>query len=91
MSAAPFTVGCVQTTAGLDVLPSVEAACDGVRDARKRGADLILLPESVNIIDLNKTRLLKKLDFRTRQSGALRLSRRGRRDGRLDSGRFDHS
>ena len=63
MSAAPFTVGCVQTTAGLDVLPSVEAACDGVRDARKRGADLILLPESVNIIDLNKTRLLKKLDF----------------------------
>lgn len=61
--AKPFRVGCVQMTAALDVARSVQAACDGVRDAKGLGADLVLLPEVANIIDIDKKRLLQKLDF----------------------------
>ena len=49
-----FTAACVQTSSARDVAPNIEAASRLVRAARGAGADLILLPEIVNMLEPRK-------------------------------------
>lgn len=56
-----FTAACVQTNSVRDVAPNIAAALDGVRRARDLGADFILLPEAVNIMEPKKKRLREKV------------------------------
>ena len=49
--ATKFTVACVQTNSGRDVEPNIETASELVRRARDAGADLVLLPEVVNMLE----------------------------------------
>ena len=49
----PFHVACVQTTTGRDIAASIEAAGEGVRAAVAAGADFVLLPETVNLMELD--------------------------------------
>ena len=49
--ATKFTVACVQTNSGRDVEPNIETASQLVRRARGAGADLVLLPEIVNMLE----------------------------------------
>ncbi len=48
---APFTVACVQTTSSREVAANIEAAGRLVLDAAEAGADFILLPETVNLME----------------------------------------
>jgi len=57
----PFTVACVQTTSGRDIAANVATASKWVRAARKAGADFILLPETVNIMEPKGALLLDKV------------------------------
>ncbi len=57
----PFTAACVQTTSGPDIGPSVEAASAGVRDAAKAGADFVLMPETVNLMEPRNKKLFGKI------------------------------
>ena len=54
MVGGPFTVACVQTTSGLDIAANIDAAQALVRDAAKAGADFVLLPETVNLMELDR-------------------------------------
>lgn len=47
---SPFRVACIQTNSGADVEANLAAATDLARQAREHGADLIALPETVNIM-----------------------------------------
>jgi deaminated glutathione amidase len=47
----PFTVACVQTNAGRTISDNLDAVTRLVRAARERGADLILTPENVAILE----------------------------------------
>lgn len=58
---APFKAACVQTTSLPEIEPSIAEAVEGIRAARDHGANLIMLPESVNIMDLNKQNILEKV------------------------------
>jgi predicted amidohydrolase len=53
-----FTLACVQTNSGPDVAANVEAASDLVRQARVAGAELIVLPEVVNLLENGRARVL---------------------------------
>ena len=57
----PFTVACVQTTSGTEVAPNIGAASALVRDAAADGADFVLLPETVNIMEPRNKRLFEKI------------------------------
>ncbi len=57
---APFRAACVQTNSGPEVAPNVEAARGLVRRARDAGGELILLPETLNMMDSDKRRLRAK-------------------------------
>jgi predicted amidohydrolase len=46
-----FKLACVQTNSVRDVAPNIEAVGNLVRHAHARGADLILLPETVNMLE----------------------------------------
>jgi len=59
---APFTVACVQTTTGRDIAANVEAAGEMVRDAARAGADFVLLPETVNLMELDRKAREDKID-----------------------------
>ncbi|MGH7058593.1 MAG: nitrilase-related carbon-nitrogen hydrolase, partial [Acetobacteraceae bacterium] len=48
---APFTVACVQVNAERTVAPNLEAVAAFVHDAKDCGADLILTPENVAILE----------------------------------------
>ena len=50
----PFTVACVQTTTGRDIAANVDTTGVMVRDAAKAGADFVLLPETVNLMELDR-------------------------------------
>ncbi len=56
----PFTVACVQTCSGLDMGRNLARALSLAEKARDAGADLIALPEAVNVMEADKARLLKK-------------------------------
>ncbi len=55
-----FCVACVQTNSGREVLPNIAAAGALVRDARKAGADFILLPENVAMLEPDDRLLQQK-------------------------------
>ncbi len=49
-----FTVACVQTTSGREISENIETAGALVGDAAKAGADFVLLPETVNLMELDR-------------------------------------
>ena len=49
--ARPFTVACVQFTAGPDPDPNIAIVADLIRRARDAGADFIMTPEASNFIE----------------------------------------
>ena len=57
---ASFKVACVQTNSPREIDPSVEAACALARAARDEGANLILMPENVSMMEPDVTLLRKK-------------------------------
>ncbi len=57
----PFTVACVQTTSGRDIAANVAMASKLVRRARKAGADFVLLPETVNVMEPKGSLLRDKI------------------------------
>jgi deaminated glutathione amidase len=56
---APFTVACVQFTAGPDPEPNIAVVSDLIRRARDQGADLITTPEASNFIESGEKRRAK--------------------------------
>ena len=57
-----FTVACVQTNAGAEIAPNLTAASALVRQARGEGADFILLPENVAMMELGRKAILAKAE-----------------------------
>ncbi len=53
--AESFTVACVQTNSGADMDANVEAAAALVRAAREAGADFIMMPENVGLMEQSST------------------------------------
>ncbi len=58
----PFTVACVQTTTGRDIAENIETTGAQVRAAAKGGADFVLLPETVNLMELDRRAREEKID-----------------------------
>ena len=56
---ARFTVACAQSNSAREFAPNIAAACAMVREARRAGADLVLLPENVSMLE-PVSRLLKE-------------------------------
>ena len=56
-----FNVACVQTTAGPNISINIASAKALVRDAHESGANLIVLPEVTNIIEMDRAALAEKL------------------------------
>jgi len=56
----PFTVACVQTNSARDIEPNIEAVVPVVREARAAGADFILLPENVSMLEPSNRRQREK-------------------------------
>ena len=52
-----FKVACIQTNSGADVQTNLDSAAYLVRKARDTGADLITLPETVNIMASDRVTL----------------------------------
>ncbi len=55
-----FTVGLVQMTSGRDLGPNVEAASALIREARGRGADFVLTPETTTMMEPRRRLTLEK-------------------------------
>lgn len=53
--ADPFSVACIQTNSGRDLQPNIDSAETLIREARQAGADLILLPENVSMLEPDDT------------------------------------
>ena len=60
MPSAPFTVACVQTNSAREPDVNIRAASDLARRARDAGAEFILLPEIVNMIEPKRELLFEK-------------------------------
>ena len=60
MPAPPFTVACIQTNSAREPDVNIRAASDLVRRARDAGAEFVLLPEIVNMIEPKRELLLAK-------------------------------
>jgi predicted amidohydrolase len=58
--ATPFTVACVQTNSAREPDVNVRAASELVRRARDEGAEFILLPEIVNMLEPKRELLFQK-------------------------------
>jgi predicted amidohydrolase len=56
MAGSPFTVACVQHTAGPDPEPNIAVVSDLIRRARDAGADFITTPEASNFIESGQKR-----------------------------------
>ncbi len=59
MVTAPFKAACIQTNSARDVAPNLEAVAPLVRAARDAGADFILTPENVSMLE-PRSRLLRE-------------------------------
>jgi predicted amidohydrolase len=57
-----FKAACIQTNSGADVQANLDSATDLARKARDAGADLIALPETVNIMAANRVTLKSKTE-----------------------------
>jgi predicted amidohydrolase len=60
-AAKPFIAACVQVTSGREIAANVARAGRLVKQARAAGADFILLPEIVNIMEPKGSLLVEKL------------------------------
>ena len=58
-----FKVGCIQTNAGANVMANLDVATKLVRKARDAGADLITLPETLNVMAPNREVLKSKIEL----------------------------
>jgi len=58
--AETFKAACVQTTSGPDVQENFEHAGALIRSAVEAGADMVMLPEVVNVMNLNRKALAEK-------------------------------
>jgi len=58
--AETFKAACVQTTSGPDVQENFEHAGSLIRSAVDAGADFVMLPEVVNVMDLDRKALAQK-------------------------------
>jgi predicted amidohydrolase len=56
----PFTVACVQTSSARDVDVNIKTVGAMIREARARGAEFIMLPETVGMVEPNRELRLKK-------------------------------
>ena len=56
-----FTVACVQLNAGPEVAPNIAAADALIREARAAGAELIMTPETSDLIEPHRASLQEKL------------------------------
>ncbi len=54
-----FTVACVQLNSGPDLAANIEQAIALIRDARTAGAELIILPECMNVQSMDRDVLLE--------------------------------
>ena len=57
----PFTAACVQTTTGRDIAENIETTGVMVKAAAKAGADFVLLPETVNLMELDRQARQEKI------------------------------
>lgn len=55
-----FKVACLQVNAGPDLAPNIETACAMVREARANGADMVLMPENVTMMEWGRENVLAK-------------------------------
>ncbi len=55
-----FKAACIQVTAGRDMAPNIEAACGLAREARAAGADLVLMPENVAMMEWGRAKITAK-------------------------------
>lgn len=55
-----FKAACIQVTAGRELAPNIEAACGLAREARQAGADLVLMPENVAMMEWGKANITAK-------------------------------
>ena len=55
-----FKAACLQTTAGRELSPNIEAACGLAREARAAGADLVLMPENVAMMEWGSAAITAK-------------------------------
>lgn len=58
-----FSVACVQTNSGNEVLPNVERVSDLIRDAASSGADFVLLPEVVSLMETRSKIVFERTDY----------------------------
>ena len=58
-----FNVACIQTNSERDVAPNIEAVSQFVRQAHDQGADFILLPESVNMMEPKGRHVREKIVY----------------------------
>jgi len=61
--AETFKAACVQTTSGPDVQENFDHAVGLIRSAVDAGADIVMLPEVVNVMDLNRKALAEKTHY----------------------------
>lgn len=57
---ASFKVACLQVNAGPDIAPNLDAACAMAREARENGADMVLMPENVTMMEWGRSNTLAK-------------------------------
>ena len=55
-----FRAACIQVNAGTDLHANIATAADLVRKARERGADLILMPENVAMMEWGRDKVMAK-------------------------------
>jgi predicted amidohydrolase len=60
MASQPFTVACVQVNASNDMDANIKTVSQFVRDAAAKGAELVLLPENVVMMESGRTNTLAK-------------------------------
>jgi predicted amidohydrolase len=60
-AAQPFKAACVQLNAAPEVAPNLAAAAEFIREARAAGADLIMTPETSDLLEPDRESLLAKL------------------------------
>jgi predicted amidohydrolase len=68
-----FTAACVQVTAGPEIGPNIDIAETLIREARAEGADLVLTPETSDLMEPDGKRLAEKVEPEGRHIGLRRM------------------
>jgi predicted amidohydrolase len=68
-----FTAACVQVTAGPEIGPNIDIAETLIREARAEGADLVLTPETSDLMEPDGNRLAEKVEPEGRHIGLQRM------------------